>query len=702
MRVLVGVAIALTVLRGQQELAQLWSHAVPGAEDVATRSLRNARTTSAAGRAAEVQRSAPAPVREAAPATAASVIAAPAASLAWPVPEPVEIELSADAVLEASLGSGVIITTFANFNHLDFVLNWVAHLRVAGLHNHFVGCTDDELRDELVRRRVRCARVASTMERTEAKWGSSGFAAMGRTKGALVLRLLELDVAWLLFLDLDAVVLRDPLPYLRRAVDSTGADLLMHSDALRPSAPREGVDDGAELEELRRTIAPELNTGLFLIRPTNGTRAAASAWVGVMADDRFFGNWKNDQQAFNAVLRRGMPYSAPGERVVGAFDGRVRLGVLPVHLFASGHTFMVQRLHERLRVRPFAVHVTFVNCDSAGKRWRLREAGEWFGTPDGDEHVDPSARVGAALATTAAATPRPPPTRPDERFLVVEMDLPANLTRGFEPLAAGRVLAVNDSVLHRHWALMNHQLVQLRRALALALATNRTLVLPRLMCGLETVTNFGHSGVRCPECGQQLPYLCPTDHVLRMHYWAGSPPSGPKPAVHIATREYSFLETQRRAALADRLAREHVAVELRASAHGAPARHAVPCELPQCRSPTRELLERTPAAATIVLDVPPGGALLDTDVRERLRAHARAPLVRLTGVTAADVRFADGAAHKAFAETVTWLPGGWCCAKPPAIGKPGHFFYDIWADTLPHTDRWGRHFVDRWEAIVGP
>jgi hypothetical protein len=58
---------------------------------------------------------------------------------------------------------------------------------------------------------------------------------------------------------------------------------------------------------------------------------------------------------------------------------------------------------------------------------------------------------------------------------------------------------------------MNHQLIQLRTALALALALNRTLVLPRFLCGLETVTNFAHSGIRCRGargCAMTLPYWC--------------------------------------------------------------------------------------------------------------------------------------------------------------------------------------------------
>ena len=133
----------------------------------------------------------------------------------------------------------------------------------------------------------------------------------------------------------------------------------------------------------------------------------------------------------------------------------------------------------------------------------------------------------------------------------------------------------DDAIVLRHFELANYQLQQLRTALALSLALNRTLVLsthlsthmcdhspahslthspthslthspahsltsltrslthslthspthplthspthsltslqvlPRLLCGLETVTNFPHTGIRCQGsrgCQMRLPY----------------------------------------------------------------------------------------------------------------------------------------------------------------------------------------------------
>ena len=91
---------------------------------------------------------------------------------------------------------------------------------------------------------------------------------------------------------------------------------------------------------------------------------------------------------------------------------------------------------------------------------------------------------------------------------------------------------------------------QVRTALALAQVLNRTLVLPRFLCGVETVTNFAHSGVRCVGsngCAMALPYWCPADHVLRMHYLRGVMPQTPQ--LPVRYREFSlFANAQARRA----------------------------------------------------------------------------------------------------------------------------------------------------------
>ncbi len=54
------------------------------------------------------------------------------------------------------------------------------------------------------------------------------------------------------------------------------------------------------------------------------------------------------------------------------------MGILPVALFASGHTYFVQRLHEQMGLEPFAVHATFQYSGTPGKRHRMRERMLWL------------------------------------------------------------------------------------------------------------------------------------------------------------------------------------------------------------------------------------------------------------------------------------------------------------------------------------
>ena len=59
------------------------------------------------------------------------------------------------------------------------------------------------------------------------------------------------------------------------------------------------------------------------------------------------------------------------------YDGTLAIGILPVALFASGHTFFVQRLHERMGLEVYCVHATFQYSGTTGKRHRMRERLLW-------------------------------------------------------------------------------------------------------------------------------------------------------------------------------------------------------------------------------------------------------------------------------------------------------------------------------------
>lgn len=65
--------------------------------------------------------------------------------------------------------------------------------------------------------------------------------------------------------------------------------------------------------------------------------------------------------------------NASGWALRRVFDGTLRMGILPVALFAGGHTYFAQRMAERMGLDPYAVHATFQFSGTPGKRHRLRE-----------------------------------------------------------------------------------------------------------------------------------------------------------------------------------------------------------------------------------------------------------------------------------------------------------------------------------------
>eukprot|EP00962_Isochrysis_galbana_P024351 scaffold7453_cov128-Isochrysis_galbana.AAC.6 len=428
------------------------------------------------------------------------LIAMPAeAAAGCPLLSTARIKSAASA---ASLGLNAAVVTFANAAQVDFALNWLHLVRRTSLGAAaLIGATDDVAAAELATSGA-CFRLPSSVGPSEARWGSPGFAQMGRTKARLALTILEANVS-LLFSDADVAIVGDPAFFLVAAL-RCGADLLFHTDGFGASAD---AVRGGLLESPAFGFGPELNTGFFLLTPA--ARQLAQEWDRAVAGDAAFANWKNDQQAFNALVRRGVGHAsgAPGS-LLRVHDGQLRLGLLPAHLFPSGHVFFIQRQNRALGVPPLAVHLTFQNCDQAGKRHRMREAGLWV--------VDPPVRY-----------------NPPGGLLSYSPDLPLELTRLFNASALpARNMRPTDRVVAAHFALINHQLVQLRTALALALALNRTLVLPRLLCGLETVTNFAHSGVRCRGargCAMTLPYWCATTPHLRHRGCRHDPLRAPEP-----------------------------------------------------------------------------------------------------------------------------------------------------------------------------
>ena len=114
-----------------------------------------------------------------------------------------------------------------------------------------------------------------------------------------------------------------------------GAELLFHTDGFGPSAHALSHPDSLELP--KHGWGPELNTGLFLMRPS--ALPLAQAWCAALRSDAAFANWKNDQQSLNELVRRGatLPPSSPYNssshaQLISVYEGslvRVRVRVRP-------------------------------------------------------------------------------------------------------------------------------------------------------------------------------------------------------------------------------------------------------------------------------------------------------------------------------------------------------------------------------------
>lgn len=126
--------------------------------------------------------------------------------------------------------------------------------------------------------------------------------------------------------------------------------------------------------------------GILLLRPK--ALPLVRAWGAALAASPR--QW--DQRAFNALIRQGWR-RIPGDpkHLFAGVNGTLRVGVLPVPLFANGHVYFVQRLPQALKVEPYAVHAVHQFSGTEGKRHRFREGMLWV---DGPEYYTPKGEAG--------------------------------------------------------------------------------------------------------------------------------------------------------------------------------------------------------------------------------------------------------------------------------------------------------------------
>lgn len=393
-------------------------------------------------------------------------------------------------LVEKRSKDNVIIVTFGNYAFMDFILNWVKHLTDLHVFNLLVGAMDTKLLEALYWKGVPVFDMGSHMNTIDVGWGSPTFHKMGREKVFLINSMLPFGVE-LLMCDTDMVWLKNPLPYFARFPE---ADILTSSDQLIPTV----TDDSLEVCE---KVSGAYNIGIFHWRATDASKKLAKEWKEMLVADETI--W--DQNGFNQLMHKFIGPPIEGENgLVYAFDGNLKLGILPASIFCSGHTYFVQAMHEQLRLEPYAVHTTFQYAGTEGKRHRIREAMLFHDPP---EYYDSS-----------------------NGFLSFKPSIPKDL------------LLDGPQTLESHFSLMNYQLKQIRTALAVASLLNRTLVMPPLWCRLDRLW-FGHPGV-LPGTLTRQPFLCPMDHLFEVNVMVKGLPEA-EFGHQIDFKEYSFLQNPR-------------------------------------------------------------------------------------------------------------------------------------------------------------
>ncbi|KAL1504431.1 hypothetical protein AB1Y20_010837 [Prymnesium parvum] len=531
--------------------------------------------------------------------------------------------LTAALARKHASADNMLIATYVNFHRLDFAYTFVKHLRALRNPHFLVGALDEKALRELQQHGVPTFLIDSGLTTNDYGWGTQAFRKLGLHKVQLVLNLAKTGVDCLT-VDADAVILRDPFPYIRRFKE---AEVLMSSDHL--VATKGYQDDGLESNS---GFHSAFNIGFIWIK------ASALEFVQAWRDACYQNPDSWDQVLFANVLRRNarmQPVAHDLQQMFRKSDGtHVLAGVLPVSLFASGHTFFVSRMAHLMHDHPYMVHTTFQYGGAQGKRHRLREAMMW---EDSEEYYS-------------------------GQFLSIEVDVPYDLVypRGGEVAEDGTQDFSNHMSVEQHFALVHHQLTQIRNAFALASALGRLLILPRLICGLDRWW-APHAGI-IPGSAARLPLLeCPADHVIDLERMG-------KPEAYL--REAHLLCNPRTPPAVLRSLRAANSTSLRVAADGGGADAARRVGLPFVRRLAEEFAD---AKVLRLVGAPP-------DYRGVLSPRA---------VEEFEARF------KGFG-------GLWCCNRPPGGRGAGHIWYDFFHDVVPRKDRFHRQWDGPWVPKMGP
>jgi arabinosyltransferase len=196
-----------------------------------------------------------------------------------------------------------------------------------------------------------------------------------------------------------------------------------------------------------------------------------------------------------------------------------------------------------------------------------------------------------------------------------------------------------------------------------------------------------HAG-RVPGSRTPLPYLAPADHIFDLERGLGRNKDVQEFGPNVPIREYSFLANPRTPNAVKSSALIVELCDADAVDSGAPA--AADCSDGSAAAPVRKGVVRIRAG------------LNDVQLRAALGDAVRGyRVVRFRSMLGAFSRHAEEGDHERFVKRTKIMTSIWCCVQPPP-GRPGHVWYDMWWDTVPHKDLHGRVWNMTWHIVTGP
>ncbi|EFN52091.1 hypothetical protein CHLNCDRAFT_59017 [Chlorella variabilis] len=373
-------------------------------------------------------------------------------------------------LLASRAKQNTIMFAVINEAQFDFARNWLHWVKKVGIDYYFVAATDANTSRRLIDMDEPCFdRVDEKVTALGLQWGHEGWRHMTWAK----VFVLDAIVDWgfnVVVSDVDVVWFKDPLPLFD-----------IHQDAGK---------------RIRATCcsARMARAAIMILAIADWRRAAAHITTSTL-------------ECAYKLMRTPIVQPHPtAERLKGAFNNSVWMGIIPPSIASNAHSYFLQRLHKVKQVEPYMVHMTWTYNGIPGKRSRLRDAGLWM--VDSPEYYN------------------------DGSFVTVDLNHPE------APLDYNS-WNENEDMVSYHLDSIHKQLQQVYVGMALAAVAKRAFILPQFQCYCEKIW---YSVVRCRVVDAQtmpLPVPCPQDYLFDPGHYVDFPDAHGPP---LNVREASFLQ----------------------------------------------------------------------------------------------------------------------------------------------------------------